>query len=68
MNGADIDRLAADLISRFGGGAAIEAAHLADKHRERGDTKGAETWARIASLIYRQAAGMPSKRDSDYME
>jgi len=37
MDQSEIEKLAAEPVRRSGGGAALEAAHLAEKARQRGD-------------------------------
>ena len=62
------ERLIADLTRRFGGGAAMEAAHVADKMRARGDKEGAVLWMQISVILRQQTEELPSRRDSQHWD
>ena len=51
MDDADIRTSATQLLKTFGGGAAMEAAHQADKMLQRKDQQGHAVWMRIVAAI-----------------
>jgi hypothetical protein len=68
MTDDPIERLAAELVRRFGGGAAMEAGHLAEKARRIGDAGSAKKWNTVAAVARRLQDGLPAKYDSDFLE